>query len=157
FGRRRFPYAFTGWFWYLGTLVPVIGIVQVGSQAFADRYTYIPSIGIAISIVWLIAEVSQRSGRRKEAPSNHDSLEFMNMEPLNVVCYITVLIATLILCILSWQTNQQLGYWRDTETVFGRVLELAPDSVQALYGLGSHLIDGGRIEEGKKLVERAVA
>jgi tetratricopeptide (TPR) repeat protein len=70
---------------------------------------------------------------------------------------LSLALSVVILSILSWRTNQQLGYWRDTETVFGRVLDLAPDSVQALYGLGAHLIDGGRVEEGKKLVERAVA
>lgn len=68
-----------------------------------------------------------------------------------------IALSVIILGFLSWRTNQQLGYWRDTETVFKRVLDLAPDSVQALYGLGTHLIDGGRLEEGKKLVERAVA
>src|SRR5205823_6356796 len=54
---KRFPYLLIGWLWYLGTLVPVIGIVQVGGQAMADRYTYIPSIGITIAIVWLIADL----------------------------------------------------------------------------------------------------
>jgi hypothetical protein len=152
FGRKHFPYALTGWLWYLGTLVPVIGLVQVGSQAFADRYTYIPLIGIFIAVVWLTADI-YCSSRRKEALSH---LEHRKMEP-HVGCYTIIAIATIILGVLSWRTTQQLAFWRDTETLFGRVLEFAPDSVQALYGLGTQFIDTGRIDEGKKLVERAVA
>jgi protein O-mannosyl-transferase len=149
FGRRRFPYAFTGWFWYLGTLIPVIGIVQVGSQAFADRYTYIPLIGIMIAVVWLLP--INTSLQRGVATGRHSLNRFNGLPVLGLA------LSVVILGILSWRTTQQLTYWRDTETVFKRVLDLAPDSVQALYGLGTHLIDGGRLEEGKKLVERAVA
>jgi tetratricopeptide (TPR) repeat protein len=149
FGRRRFPYAFTGWFWYLGALVPVIGIVQVGSQAFADRYTYIPLIGIMIAVVWLVP--INTSLQRGVATGRH----FLNR--FDALPVLGLAFSVVILGVLSWRTTQQLTYWRDTETVFKRVLDLAPDSVQALYGLGTHLIDGGRIEEGKKLVERAVA
>jgi hypothetical protein len=49
---KKLPFLFVGWFWYLGTLIPVIGLVQVGKQAMADRYTYLPSIGIAIMLAW---------------------------------------------------------------------------------------------------------
>jgi tetratricopeptide (TPR) repeat protein len=138
FGRKRFPYAFTGWFWYLGTLVPVVCLVQVGSQAFADRYTYVPLIGILIAIVWLLGCIA-------------------TSDTAAVRCYIGVTISFIILGVLCWRTTQQLAYWKDTEMLFSRVLELAPNSVQGLYGLGTHLIDTGRIDEGKKLVERAVA
>ena len=58
--RRRFPFLFSGWFWFIGMLVPVIGIVQVGRQAHADRYTYLPLIGITIAIAWLVAELTVR-------------------------------------------------------------------------------------------------
>jgi tetratricopeptide (TPR) repeat protein len=149
FARKRFPYALTGWFWYLGTLVPVIGIVQVGSQAFADRYTYIPLIGIMIAVVWLVP--INTSLQRGVPTARQLANRFNGLPTLGVV------LSVVILGILSWRTSLQLGYWRDTETLFGRVLDLAPDSVQALYGLGSHLIDLGKVEEGKKLVGRAVA
>ena len=55
-GVRRWPYLFVGWSWFLGTLVPMIGLVQVGSQQMADRYTYFPLIGLFIALVWLIAD-----------------------------------------------------------------------------------------------------
>ena len=58
--RRRFPFLFSGWFWFIGMLVPVIGIVQVGRQAHAGRYTYLPLIGITIAIAWLVAELTVR-------------------------------------------------------------------------------------------------
>jgi len=52
---KKLPFLFVGWFWYLGTLIPVIGLIQVGEQAMADRYTYLPSIGIAILVAWGIS------------------------------------------------------------------------------------------------------
>src|SRR5438874_6798277 len=64
--RKQFPFLFTGWFWFVGMLVPVIGVVQVGRQAHADRYTYLPLIGITIAIVWLIAELTARWRFRKQ-------------------------------------------------------------------------------------------
>jgi tetratricopeptide (TPR) repeat protein len=62
-----------------------------------------------------------------------------------------------VLALLAWRTTEQLKYWRNTETLFDRVLAMSPNSVQALYGLGSYFIEAGRIDEGKKLVERAIA
>jgi len=168
FGRRRFPYGVTGWLWYLGTLVPVIGIVQVGSQAFADRYTYLPLLGIMIAVVWLVfgflAEAARRWRAQLGFPTAPNPIQQTRTgavgtpRPTTLAqSVLSVAIATLILGVLAWRTTQQLGYWRDTETLFGRVLELAPDDVEALYGLGTHLIDTGKLEQGKKLVERAVA
>ena len=62
--RRGHPYLVTGWFWYLGMLVPVIGVVQVGSQAHADRYTYLPQIGLCLALTWMIADLAKSSRRR---------------------------------------------------------------------------------------------
>ena len=56
--RRRFPYLFVGWFWYVGMLVPVIGLVQVGLQSMADRYTYLPQIGLCIAVAWGVAQLA---------------------------------------------------------------------------------------------------
>jgi Tfp pilus assembly protein PilF len=130
-GRRRFPYALMGWLWFLGMLVPVIGIVQVGNQAFADRYTYLPVVGIMVGLVWLGAE----SIGRGVGPA---------LLPLAVL-------ATLSCC-----TRAQLPIWKDTGTLFGRAVALAPTNVQALYGLGAHLVDTGRLEEGTRLLEDAI-
>jgi hypothetical protein len=64
---KRYPYLATGWLWYLGTLVPVIGLVQVGAQAMADRYTYIPIIGVLIMVAWGIPELSKKWRHRDAA------------------------------------------------------------------------------------------
>jgi tetratricopeptide (TPR) repeat protein len=133
--RRRFPFAPTGWLWFLGTLVPVIGIVQVGSQAMADRYTYIPLIGIVWALVWLGGELVTKAGLPRMAVG---------------------VISAGIVAALGWRTTAQLTYWRNTETLFRYTLTLSPNSVQALFGLGSYAVDHGQTQEGKKLLEQAI-
>ena len=135
FGRRRFPYGVAGWFWFLGTLVPVIGIVQVGSQAFADRYTYLPQIGLVMLLVWLTAEVAGK---------------------LHLPKMISGTLTVAILATLSWRTMDQLIVWKNTETLFRHTLGLSPNNTQALNGLGGHYIKIGRIEEGKQLLEQVI-
>src|SRR5205814_9926172 len=96
---RQKKYLAVGWFWFLGTLVPVIGLVQVGEQAMADRYTYLPLIGPVMALVWLIADVW------KPQP-------FRNF-------FLTGAMAT-ILVTCGFVTREQLRYWRDTVTLFQR-------------------------------------
>src|SRR5262249_56790918 len=108
FGARR-KFFLVGWFWYLGTLVPVIAIVQVGSQAMADRYTYIPSVGIFIIIAWSVAEILPRR-----------------------VCAIASVTA---LGLLSALTARQLSFWKNSETLFQHTLALEPENLDALNGL----------------------
>ena len=96
--RAKFPWFIVGWFWFLGTLVPVIGLVQVGDQAMADRYTYIPYIGLFIVVVWALDYWVERSHRLWRV-----------MAPLGV--------AALVAC--GVRTHVQLGYWKDSIAVFG--------------------------------------
>jgi protein O-mannosyl-transferase len=105
----RCKYIPVAWFWYLGTLVPVIGIVQVGSQAMADRYTYIPSVGIFIAVVWGAAELLPRR-----------------------VCAVAG-VAVLALC--AALTVRQLGYWKNSETLFKHTLAIDPANLDAVNGL----------------------
>ena len=100
---KKSPYLATGWFWYLGTLVPVIGVVQVGAQAMADRYTYIPLIGLFIMMAWGIAEISQKWNYRKE---------------------ILVSSSALIIFILSILTWKQAGYWQNSITLYDHTLKV---------------------------------
>ncbi len=106
-GAKKHPYAAVGWFWYVGTLVPVIGVVQVGSQALADRYTYIPLIGLFIIVAWAIPELLKKWPYRKEA-----------------------LIASSVLCLLclSLVTWRQVGYWRSSIALYDHAMEVAPRS-----------------------------
>ena len=112
---RRFPYLSVGWFWYIGTLVPVIGIVQVGMQARADRYTYIPQIGIFIMTAWGIPELLKTWRYRKEVliASSAVSLAFF--------------------FIVTWT---QVGYWQNSFTLFDHALKVTDNNYMAYFSLG---------------------
>jgi Flp pilus assembly protein TadD len=114
---RKSPYFFVGWFWFLGTLVPVIGIVQVGNQAYADRYTYIPYIGLFISLVWGVAELFAKwPAPRRAAVLGTAGLLLM------AVCF--------------WRTVVEVGYWKNGLTLFQRAIELNPNNEMAWLNLG---------------------
>ena len=99
FRRRQWPWFFTGWFWFVGVMVPVIGLVQVGEQSMADRYTLVPSIGLLVLLVWGISEWTK--SWRYCAPT-----------------FSVAGSAALLICILM--TQRQIGYWRDSEMLFRR-------------------------------------
>ena len=121
FVRTR-PYLTVGWFWYLITLLPVIGIVQVGDQARADRYTYIPGIGLCLMLAWTGAEVWRRWPRMRR--------------PLAALCGAACL-ALLVL------TARQVSYWRNSVTLFQHALEVTDDNAFAHLGLADAWKDAG--------------
>ncbi len=135
FFRKRWPFVITGWLWYLGTLVPVIGIIQVGPQAYSDRYTYVPMIGLTIALVWLASALAERF-----------------RVPRIVLAFASIAV----IAALAVRTTQQLPYWQNTETLFRRALALYPDTPHALHALGGYLMDEGQFEEGKRLLEKAI-
>ena len=104
---KKCPYLATGWFWYVGTLIPVIGIVQVGDQAMADRYTYIPLIGLFIMVVWGVPELLKQWKYWKE-----------------ILCTLSVLII-LCLSIITWT---QVGYWQNNITLFNHTLKVTDNN-----------------------------
>ncbi|HXI14257.1 MAG TPA: tetratricopeptide repeat protein [Thermoanaerobaculia bacterium] len=117
FARSR-PYLTVGWLWFLGTLVPVIGLVQVGSQAIADRYTYIPSIGLTIAVVWLVHNmVSSRPALRTPAAAA----------------------LALILGVLAIRTWTEAGHWKDSVTLFTRAIAVTERNGIAHTNLASAL------------------
>ena len=118
-GRR---YLAVGWFWYLGTLVPVIGIVQVGEQSHADRYTYIPYIGLFIMLAWGIADLIAR------LPQLRTALRFA------IGFAMMLVLAT---CV-GW-TKYQLQFWTDVETHLRHALSITPDNWNMLNNLGVKL------------------
>ena len=123
---RLRPYLAIGWLWYLGTLVPMIGLVQVGNQGLADRYTYLPLIGIFIVAVWGLAdELATRPGGYRLAAAG----------------------STLLLLVLAGLSFRQSSYWRSTVTLFEHAVEVAPDNYKAHTVLGIGLTKEGRIEE----------
>jgi hypothetical protein len=106
--RRRWPAGLVGLLWYLGTMAPVIGLVQVGQQALADRYTYIPMIGIGLSVAWLVPAVPVRAGERRVHPGW-----------LGAAAACAVLIG-----ITVWQT----GFWLNSDRLFARSLEVTTNN-----------------------------
>jgi tetratricopeptide (TPR) repeat protein len=122
---KKLPFLFTGWFWYLGTLVPVIGLVQVGEQSMADRYTYLPSIGIAIMLAWGIPLFFRSADMRKKI-----------LFPAGVAVLI-------ILTALTWR---QCGYWKNTIELFNHDLQVTKNNDYAHANLGSTLLEEGQNE-----------
>jgi protein O-mannosyl-transferase len=123
---RRYPTV--GWLWFLGTLVPVIGFVQVGEQAMADRYTYIPSIGLFVVAAWGAEEIARRSKARKT---------------------LIVSAAVIVLPVLLLVTQRQVAYWQTSEALFRRGLAVTKDNPTAEALLGRTLFKAGRLEEAE--------
>ncbi|HWD17912.1 MAG TPA: tetratricopeptide repeat protein [Verrucomicrobiae bacterium] len=115
---RRQPYLAIGWFWFLGILVPTIGIVQVGEQSIADRYTYVPSVGIFIMVVWSAADASVGRALARWAGAVAASAAVS-------VCFVL--------------TFFQVGYWHDTGSLFGHAAAVGANNYLAYYNLGSYL------------------
>ena len=124
---RRHPYLAVGWLWYLGTLVPVIGIVQVGMQAMADRYTYVPLIGLFIIVAWGVFDLVKGWRHQQVA---------------------LALSAGLLLLGLTTCTWLQVRHWKNSATLFQHALRMNPQSYLAHNNLGAALIQQGKIEEG---------
>ncbi len=127
---RRRPYLGVGWLWYLGTLVPVIGLVQVGSQAMADRYTYVPLTGVFIAAAWSLAALAGGLPFRRR---------------------LAVPAAVALVLLLSWQTRVRLGDWASGETLFRRAAAVDPGDWVVLDTLGVILDRQGRYQEGEPL------
>ena len=133
-GKAR-PYLLTGWLWYLGTLVPVIGLVQVGEQYMADRYTYIPLVGIFIALVWGMADALAGVQQRKVA----------------VGFAVAVVLA---MCVVG--TRRQLAYWENSIKLFARTVQVTRDNPTARYNLGQALSVRGHLKEAVPHYQEAI-
>jgi tetratricopeptide (TPR) repeat protein len=131
---RSRPYFAVGWFWYLGTLIPVIGLVQVGSQARADRYTYVPLIGVFLALVWTLWEV---------LPQRRRALA------LGIV-------ALLVLPPCVVLTRTQVGYWQNSLVLWEHTLAVAPDNPLARTLYATALLAEQREEEAVQQLEEAI-
>jgi protein O-mannosyl-transferase len=133
--RRRNPYLIVGWFWYVVMLVPVIGLIQVGLQGRADRYTYLPQIGLYIAIVWLVRDLTKGWRQQK------------------IILGAAAAIVVGGLSILSWK---QAAHWRDTEALWSHTLRVTPDSDVAHAGLAGILFVRGQVDEAIRHYENAL-
>jgi tetratricopeptide (TPR) repeat protein len=134
--RHRHRFLLTGWFWYLGTLVPVIGLVQVGVQAMADRYMYLPGIGIYIMVAWLASEAAARLRLPKIVPA---------------AAGVVVLVALLLM------TRTQTGYWKNDESLFRHTLDVTTDNFVIYSNYGQVLQSKGQLDEAIENIRQAVA
>jgi tetratricopeptide (TPR) repeat protein len=132
---RSRPYLAVGWFWYLGTLVPVIGVVQVGDQAMADRYTYLPLIGIFMAIAWGLRDAAAARPRLRTAL------------PWLAAALLPVLTA------LAWQ---QTRYWRDSVTLYEHSLSVVEGDPLLHYNLANELREQGRSDEAVRHYQEAL-
>jgi protein O-mannosyl-transferase len=133
-GRRR-PYLLVGWLWYLGTLVPVIGLVKVGAQAIADRYMYIPSIGLLVILAWGVADLTASWGHRAV--------------PLGVGA-----LGVLTACALA--TGAQLLHWQNSESLFRHTLAVTKNNYLACNNLGYYFAQQGQPESAKRFYRAAI-
>jgi tetratricopeptide (TPR) repeat protein len=123
--RRRYPFCLMGWLWFVGTLVPVIGLVQVGDQAMADRYTYIPSLGVLLLAVWGAGELTRHWQCR---------IMVLSMAGSTAV----------LLCLTG--TRRELGYWQNNETLFQHALAVTENNYIIHNNLGDAFFDQGEAD-----------
>jgi protein O-mannosyl-transferase len=133
--RKLRPYLIVGWLWFLGTLVPVIGLVQVGGQIMADRYFYIPSIGLFIALVFGLTDIAKR----------------WRVAPL-----LRAGIAVGVLLILATLTNAQIHRWRDSFTLFEHTLAVTPPNLRIENSLALAMGANGRYDEAAAHFERTL-
>jgi tetratricopeptide (TPR) repeat protein len=133
--RRSHPYLMTGWFWFLGTLVPVLGLVAVGEQAMADRYTYFPLIGVVLIVAWGAEELTRG----------------WHYRPFVLPVMSVAIIAT---CIAL--TRQNIAYWKTSETLFRHAIAATGDNYSAHCSLGNALLAQGRPDEALGEFQMAV-
>ncbi len=134
--RQKHPHFLMGWLWYLGMLVPVIGLVQVGAQARADRYTYLPQIGLYILLTWTVVELTA-SWRSRRWVLGGGAM---------------VVLAVLITC-----ARAQTAYWRDSESLWAHTLACTSGNSIAHYNLGVVFAQQGRIKEAISQFQKALA
>jgi protein O-mannosyl-transferase len=130
FGRR--PYVLVGWLWFIGTLLPVVGLVQVGFQSIADRYSYVPLVGLSIAVIWTAADLFESKPR------------------------VLATAAAFIIPALMIAAYRQTGYWRDTITLYEHTLAATRDNYVIHNNLGIEFESAGRIDEAAAQFRAAV-
>ena len=133
--RKDKTYCLVGWLWFLGTFFPVIGFVQVGEQFMAERYTYLPLIGIFIAVVWLIGDAAAKSPKLK---------------------VVTQLLAVAIIAACAVRSYARVKVWKDNITLFNSVLQVDPRGALPNFSLGMAYENAGRLAEAQEYVDRAL-
>jgi Flp pilus assembly protein TadD len=132
---RRRPFLIVGWLWFIGTLVPVIGIVQVGSQALADRYTYVPYFGLSLMVVWGASSLAEHSGFGRYA--------------FDAAAIVAILVLGLF---AGWQT----ALWRDNESLYRHTLAVTSNNYLIAHNLCHHYLMLERLDDAEPLCRQAI-
>jgi Flp pilus assembly protein TadD len=133
--RKSCPYLLVGWLWYLIMLLPVIGIIEVGLQGHADRYTYLPHVGLYIALSWLVADLSASLRARKQILGGASA------------------VAVLVLTACSWK---QTTYWRNSDALWTHTLAVTQNNDVALTNLGNAFLDRGQLDDALAYLQRAL-
>ena len=133
--RGKFPYLLVGWLWYLGMLVPVIGLVQQGQQGMADRFTYLPQVGIALIVAWTIADLVARWPGGRAA------------------CAVA---ASVVIALLLGQAWRQASYWHDSATLWSYTLAHGPSGAVAYNNFGNTLLQAGKSSAAEPYYRKAI-
>ena len=133
--RRARPYLLVGWLWYLGMLLPVIGIIEVGLQGHADRYTYLPHVGLYIALTWLMVDLSAKMPRRNK---------------------ILAAVAAAAVIGLSFAAWKQTTYWRNSKTLWTHTLAVTNENDVALENFGWLLMEQGQLDEALSSFQKAL-
>ena len=154
--RRRYPCLLMGWLWYCGTLVPVSQIIQTGSHAMADRYTYLPSLGVVILAVWGAYELMQgkaAGGVEREEREERGSVGHALARSTPILLSVAGGVAVFA-CLAM--TRQQIGYWHDSEALFRHALAVTENNDGAHNGLGIALDQKGQMDGAIRQFEEAI-
>jgi protein O-mannosyl-transferase len=135
FTRARFGFVLTGWLWFLGTLVPVIGLVQIGMQSHADRYTYVPYIGLFIGVAWGLGVLAERGRMLQTAVAT-----------LGIVAIVSLAVAA----------HTQAATWRNSEVLWSHAIAVHPGNAKAHNSLGAIYGNTGRIEQAEREFKEAL-
>jgi tetratricopeptide (TPR) repeat protein len=134
--RRSQPYLAVGWFWFLGMLAPTVGVVQVGAQLMADRYSYLPSIGLWIMMIWGLADMA--------------AAQPLFRQPLVFVSAVAVMSC-------AFLTSRHARIYRDSETLWQATLRIHPENLMARDNLSKWLVDQGRLREAREQCRQTLA
>jgi tetratricopeptide (TPR) repeat protein len=135
-GFKKRPYVLVGWLWFLGMLVPVIGLVQVGFQSIADRYTYVPLVGMSVAVIWTAGAIVERRPQLRQVAGA---------------------VAVLFTVILMVGAYRETRYWRDSVTLFEHTLAVTSGNYIIHNNLGIELQAAGRLDEAAAQYQQAVA
>jgi tetratricopeptide (TPR) repeat protein len=136
---RKRPYLAVGWFWYVARLIPVIGLIQAGQQAHADRYTYLPLIGIFLALSWGLGDVLER---------------FVRNRRWGTQVVVVAVIALISCCALI--AREQVGYWRNSLTLYEHATLAVQGNFQMHYNLALRLKNAGEVERSIEEYRKAI-